>query len=356
MTILTIVGARPQFVKASVVSLALKEAGVKEVLLHTGQHFDANMSDVFFSELGIPAPGVRLDINGGSHGEMTGRMLAEIEAALIEHKPGRVMVYGDTNSTLAGALAAAKLQIPVAHVEAGLRSFDRHMPEELNRILTDQLSDILYCPTDAAVANLTAEGIGSRAQAGAEVHKIGDVMEDSTRVFARAARRPEQLAIEQDFAVCTLHRAENTDNPGRLEALVGALNALHAKHPVVLPLHPRTKAALVREGLALDAHVIDPVGYLEMLWLVSRSSLVVTDSGGLQKEAFFLGKQCITMRDTTEWTELIDAGVNILVGADGSSLEREAIARFGTPVHNDGSLYGGGTAAARIAEDLARRE
>lgn len=355
MSILTIVGARPQFVKASVVSLALERTGVEEVMLHTGQHFDDNMSDVFFRELGIPEPIVRLDVNGGSHGEMTGRMLAKIEAALIELKPDRVMVYGDTNSTLAGALAAAKLHIPVAHVEAGLRSFNRRMPEELNRILTDRLSDLLYCPTETAVANLAAEGIGTADLKEIEVLNIGDVMEDSTRIFVQAARKPEGFDLVGGFVVCTLHRAENTDDPARLAALVKALNALHAEHPVVLPLHPRTRGTLKRAGLNLAVHTIDPVGYLEMLWLVSHAGLVVTDSGGLQKEAFFLGKQCVTMRDTTEWTELIEAGANVLVDADGERLRHEAFVRFGQQVVNDGSLYGGGTAAAQIAADLAAR-
>lgn len=352
MTILTVVGARPQFVKASVVSLALKRAGVEEMLLHTGQHFDPNMSDVFFSDLGIPEPTIRLDIHGGTHGAMTGRMLAEIEAALIEHKPERVLVYGDTNSTLAGALAAAKLHIPVAHVEAGLRSFDRNMPEELNRILTDQLSDRLYCPTKDAVAHLAAAGIPGPDNY-ASVELVGDVMEDSTRLFAKAARAPEGVTVPDSYMICTLHRAENTDDITRLTRIVAALNRLHEEFHVVLPLHPRTRGAIERAGLELDVQIIDPVGYLEMLWLVGRSSLVLTDSGGLQKEAYFLGKPCVTIRDTTEWRELIDADVNVLAGADDERIVEEARARNGSTVANDGSLYGGGNAADRIAQSLA---
>ena len=354
MRLLSVVGARPQFIKASVVSLALKRAGIEELLLHTGQHFDANMSDVFFADLGIPEPSIRLDIHGGSHGVMTGRMLEAIEQALLDHRPDRVLVYGDTNSTLAGALAAAKLHIPVAHVEAGLRSFDRRMPEELNRIVTDQLSDVLYCPTDTAVANLASEGVGTGRSTTA-VLQVGDVMEDSTRLFARAARAPEGLADRRGFVLATLHRAENTDDPARLAALVGALNTLHRQYHVILPVHPRTRGAIAKAGLSLDVEATDPVGYLEMLWLIDRCGLVVTDSGGLQKEAFFMGRPCVTTRDTTEWVELVEAGVNVLAGADEALIVAEAQARIGTEVHNDGSLYGGGTAADRIAVDLANR-
>lgn len=355
MKLLSVVGARPQFVKASVVSLALQRAGIEELLLHTGQHFDANMSDVFFADLQIPQPAIRLDINGGSHGVMTGRMLEAIEAAVIEHQPDRMLVYGDTNSTLAGALAAAKLHIPVAHIEAGLRSFDRRMPEEINRILTDQLSDVLYCPTDTAVANLAREGVGQGAGSSASVLQVGDVMEDSTRFFARAARQPDGVATRTGFVLATLHRAENTDDPNRLAAIVRGLNALHQRYHVILPIHPRTRAAIARTGLDLAVEAIDPVGYLEMLWLIQQSGLIVTDSGGLQKEAFFLGRPCITTRDTTEWVELIDKGVNVLVGADEARIVAEAEARMGMAVHNDGTLYGGGTAADRIAADLSQR-
>src|SRR5690554_5722354 len=294
--ILTIIGARPQFIKASVVSRAIQQAeGIEEIILHTGQHFDANMSDVFFNQLGIPKPDVQLDIHGGSHGEMTGRMLVEIERALLEHKPDRVLVYGDTNSTLAGALAAAKLHIPVAHVEAGLRSFNMDMPEEINRILTDQISDMLFCPTTTAVNNLKNEGFGSKP---VNVMQVGDVMQDAALLFASKAVAPAGGDLPEKFVLATLHRAENTDNPERLANIVEALNDIHAKQSsVVLPLHPRTRKLIAEQGLSLDVHIIDPVGYFEMVWLLDHCDLVLTDSGGVQKEAFFFGKACVTMRE-----------------------------------------------------------
>lgn len=353
MHLLTIIGARPQFIKASVVSLALSQIdGVRESLVHTGQHFDANMSDIFFKELGIPEPAVRLDIHGGSHGDMTGRMLAELEAVMMECKPDRVLVYGDTNSTLAGALAAAKLQIPVAHVEAGLRSFDRAMPEEINRILTDQISDILFCPTDTAIRNLHNEGIGVSGRRDVQVLQVGDVMEDSTRLFVKAARKPKGLDLPDTYIACTFHRAENTDDAERLSSLVGALNDLHLEHHVVIPLHPRTRQAIKRLGLTLEAQAIMPLGYLEMLWLVSNASLVVTDSGGLQKEAFFLQKPCITARNSTEWVETTDAGVNVLVDADRGRLLTEARERIGMVIDPKACDFGGGEASGRIARIL----
>ncbi len=353
MRIFSVVGARPQFIKASVVSRAIAETpGLEEILLHTGQHFDANMSDVFFRDLGIPQPQIRLDIHGGSHGEMTGRMLGEIEQALIAHKPDRVVVYGDTNSTLAAALAAAKLHIPVAHIEAGLRSFDRRMPEELNRILTDHLADILYCPTPDAVENLADEGIPGKHST-ITVLNVGDVMEDSVRLFAQAASLPAGLSTPVPFVLATIHRADNTDDPERLRAIIEGLNQLHDLYGVVLPVHPRTRGAIERLGIETRFEQIDPVGYLEMLGLIAASGLVVTDSGGLQKEAFFMGRQCIICRDTTEWVGLIAAGVNVLVGTDQAALVREAEARFGQTVVNDGSLFGGGTASRRIADHLA---
>lgn len=353
MRIFSVVGARPQFIKASVVSRAIAQtAGLEEILLHTGQHFDANMSDIFFSDLGIPQPQIRLDIHGGSHGEMTGRMLAEIEQALIAHRPDRVVVYGDTNSTLAAALAAAKLHIPVAHIEAGLRSFDRRMPEELNRILTDHLADILYCPTPDAVENLRDEGIPGKAGTNT-VLNVGDVMEDSVKLFSQAATPPDGIATASPFVLATIHRAENTDDPERLRNIVEGFNTLHDRFGVVLPVHPRTRGAIARLGIDVRFEVIDPVGYLEMLGLIAASGLVVTDSGGLQKEAFFMGRQCITCRDTTEWVGLIAAGVNVLVGTDQAALVREAGDRFGQTVVNDGSLFGGGTASRKIADHLA---
>lgn len=348
--ILTIIGARPQFIKASVVSRAISQAvGMEEVLLHTGQHFDSNMSDVFFDQLGIPRPSIQLDISGGRHGEMTGRMLMEIERELLKHKPDRVLVYGDTNSTLAGALAASKLNIPVAHIEAGLRSFNMDMPEEINRILTDQVSDLLFCPTESAKMNLMNEGFASKK---AKVFQFGDVMQDAAIFFARKAVAPA-VQLPDKFMIATLHRAENTNDPKRLASMVAALNVLHQDiAPVVMPLHPRTKNAIAEQGLDLKVQTIDPVGYFEMIWLLDHCSLVVTDSGGLQKEAFFFGKACVTMREETEWLELISKGVNELAGADSARITAAAKRQFGREVSDAWGLYGGGKASENIVAQL----
>ncbi|GAB5477329.1 MAG: UDP-N-acetylglucosamine 2-epimerase (non-hydrolyzing) [Marinobacter nauticus] len=351
LRILTIIGARPQFIKASVVSRAIKQTGgIEEIMLHTGQHFDANMSDIFFNQLGIPKPDIQLDIHGGSHGEMTGRMLAEIEQALLEHKPDRVLVYGDTNSTLAGALAAAKLHIPVAHVEAGLRSFNMRMPEEVNRILTDQISDLLFCPTTTAVKNLETEGFGHKP---VKVMQVGDVMQDAALLFAEKAVAPAGGDFPEKFILATLHRAENTDNPERLANIVRALNQVHQDEaPVVLPLHPRTRKLISHQGLKLNVKLIEPVGYFEMVWLLDHCQLVLTDSGGVQKEAFFFGKPCVTMRDQTEWVELVDAGANELVGADQQKIVEAAARNVGRSVEDADQLYGGGEASQRIVDEL----
>jgi len=352
--ILTIIGARPQFIKASVVSRAIQSAvGIEEVILHTGQHFDSNMSDVFFNQLGIPKPDIQLDIHGGNHGEMTGRMLIEIEQALLRHKPDRVLVYGDTNSTLAGALAAAKLHIPVAHVEAGLRSFNMDMPEEINRILTDQISDMLFCPTSTAVKNLRNEGFESKSN---KVIQVGDVMQDAALLFAAKAVAPAGGNLPERFVLATLHRAENTDNPERLACIVEALNEIHKNLiPVVLPLHPRTRKLVAEQGLSLDVHIIEPVGYFEMVWLLDHCDLVLTDSGGVQKEAFFFGKACVTMRDQTEWVELVDEGANELVGAETRTIVDAVARNRGRKVTDAKNLYGGGKASESIVSHLASR-
>lgn len=349
--IITIIGARPQFIKASVVSKAIQQvAGLTEMLVHTGQHFDANMSDIFFDQLGIPRPNYLLDIHGGSHGEMTGRMLSEIERVILKERPDRVLVYGDTNSTLAGALAATKLHIPVAHIEAGLRSFNMRMPEEINRILTDQVSDILFCPTQAAMDNLAREGFSDKP---VQVLNVGDVMQDSALFFAQRATAPRGFVLPDGFILTTLHRAENTDDPARLEAIISALNTIHSTvAPVVLPLHPRTRAAIDKAGLTLNVHVIEPVGYLAMIWLLQRCGLVLTDSGGVQKEAFFFGKPCVTMRDQTEWVELLEQGANELVGAEGTMILETVKRNIGREIPDEQQLYGGGRAAAKIADIL----
>lgn len=353
MKLLTIIGARPQFIKASVVSKAIAEQeDLSEVIIHTGQHFDANMSDIFFEQLSIPRPDYLLDIHGGSHGEMTGRMLSEIERVMFKEKPDRVLVYGDTNSTLAGALAASKLHIPVAHIEAGLRSFNMRMPEEINRILTDQVSDILFCPTNAAMKNLSREGFADKP---VQMLNVGDVMQDSALFFAQRAIAPKEVLPEQ-FVLATLHRAENTDDPARLAEIISALNTIQATiAPVVLPLHPRTKAVIEKANLTLAVHVVDPLGYLEMIWLLQRCDLVLTDSGGVQKEAYFFGKPCVTMRDQTEWVELVEAGANELVGAVAENIVAAVKRNSGRVIQDEHRLYGGGQAATRIAVHLNKQ-
>ncbi|WP_293865666.1 non-hydrolyzing UDP-N-acetylglucosamine 2-epimerase [uncultured Alsobacter sp.] len=311
--VLTVVGARPQFIKAAAVSRAIRDtAGLTEIMVHTGQHFDADMSDVFFDELGIPAPAHRLDIHGGGHGEMTGRMMAALEPVTAAEKPDWVLVYGDTNSTLAGALVAAKLHVPVAHVEAGLRSFNRRMPEEINRVVTDHVATLQFCPTVVAVENLADEGIRKG------VHHVGDVMFDAT-LFAvkqaegRATVRAELGLDKGKYALATVHRAENTDDPVRLAAVLAFLREQAAGVPVVLPLHPRTRQAVQRSGVSLEGlRVVGPVGYLDMAQLLAGATAVFTDSGGLQKEAYFHRVPCTTLRDETEWTETVTHGWNRL--------------------------------------------
>ena len=317
-TVVSILGARPQFIKAAVVTRALAaHGGVRERLLHTGQHYDAQMSDVFFDELGLPAPEWNLGIGSGPHGQQTGRMLEAIEDVLMKTRPDWVLVYGDTNSTLAGAMAAAKLHIPVAHVEAGLRSFNRSMPEEINRVVTDHVASLLFAPTPAAMAHLAREGVSEK-----RCHLVGDVMYDSVLQLApRAAAQSTVLDREGlkhgSYVLATVHRAENTDSPERLGHILAGLAAAASGTPVVLPLHPRTRAILSDQGSGLTQpsglRLIDPVGYLDMLALERGARLVVTDSGGVQKEAFFQRVPCLTLRDETEWTELVEAGWNRLV-------------------------------------------
>ncbi len=351
MKIVTVLGARPQFIKAAIVSRKLtKYNQVQEIIVHTGQHFDPNMSEIFFSQLNIPRPDYNLEIRGGSHGVMTGRMLCKVEDVLIREKPDYLMVYGDTNSTLAGALAASKLHIPVAHIEAGLRSFNSQMPEEINRIVTDQISNTLFCPTETAVSNLKKEGFEHKP---VEILKVGDVMQDSVIYYAKYSQKPRDLKISQDFILATLHRAENTDNEDRLASIVGALNRIHKTiAPVVLPIHPRTKASIHHAGLTLNLNTLEPVGYLEMLWILDNCSLVLTDSGGIQKEAFFRNKACITMREQTEWTELVEMGVNELVGTDEDVILNATRKNLYREVKDDSKVYGGGLASDRIVEKL----
>ncbi|CAM4415071.1 non-hydrolyzing UDP-N-acetylglucosamine 2-epimerase [Pseudoalteromonas maricaloris] len=358
MKVVTVIGARPQFVKAATFSRAVREhnqtsqKAVQEVIVHTGQHYDANMSDIFFEEMQIPKPDYSLGIGGGTHGQMTGRQLEEIEKVLLEEKPDWVLVYGDTNSTLAGALAAAKLHIPVAHVEAGLRSFNMRMPEEINRILTDQISKILFCPTDTAVQNLVREGFKDKS---CQVRNVGDVMLDAASFYTQSAKRPA-IPEYDSFYLCTIHRAENTDDENRLKSIITALNELSETQPVICPIHPRTQKLAECLGLEIKFDVIPPVSYFEMVWLLEHCEIVLTDSGGLQKEAYFFSKPCITMRDQTEWVELVNTGVNQLVGADKQAILNAVDAAKATNFAQVESLYGNGEAAKAILAALLEFE
>jgi len=353
MKIVTILGARPQFIKAGSVSREIaKHKEINEIIVHTGQHYDANMSDIFFDEMKIPKPDYFLGIGGKSHGAMTGQMIEKIEEVCLKEKPDWVMVYGDTNSTLAGAIVASKLHIKLAHIEAGLRSFNMKMPEEVNRILTDRVSNILFCPTDTAVQNLKNEGYDNLD---VKVVKSGDVMQDGAMFYKDLAQKPS-CYIQENYILCTIHRAENTDDVTRLKDIFGALNEIAQQKQVILPLHPRTKKILKELQIDTDnLTIIDPVGYLEMVWLIDNCSLVMTDSGGLQKEAYFFAKQCITLRDETEWVELVENGFNTLVGADKTKI----LTAFNnaTAFSDKGlDLYGGGKASENIIKELLAYE
>ncbi len=357
MKIASIVGARPQFVKAAVVSRALRSAGATEVLIHTAQHYDEDMSQVFFDELQIPYPDYDLGIGSGSHGCQTGRMLQAIEEVLLRDKPDWTLVYGDTNSTLAGSLAAAKLQMPIAHVEAGLRSFNRQMPEEINRVVTDHVAELLFAPTDVAVQNLRSEGIPEQ-----KIRLVGDVMYDAALIYGEQASQRtgvlDRLSLQpKQYLLATIHRAENTDEVRRLREIISALRDLARDLPVVLPVHPRTRKVLVQmPGLNDTGGVlrgINPVGYLEMVALEKNAALIVTDSGGVQKEAFFYGVGCVTLRDQTEWTELVELGWNRVVPPVSSAAIikgiREALA---APAGKQAQPYGNGNSSQIIAQML----
>lgn len=320
MKILTVLGARPQFVKAAVLSRVIsKDDTVEEVIVHTGQHYDKNMSELFFDEMSIPKPKYNLNINSLGHGAMTGKMLEEIEKVLLDEKPDILLVYGDTNSTIAGALAAKKLGVKVAHVEAGLRSFNMEMPEEVNRILTDRISDILFCPTISAIQNLEKEGYKNIET---KIIHSGDIMKDAVDYYSKYSSEKssiiKSLNLESNnFVLATVHRQENTDDLNRLNSILSALNKISSEGTrVVLPLHPRTKAIIKKNNIQLDIDIIDPVGYFDMLELLKNCSLVMTDSGGLQKEAFFSGKNCLVLRDETEWVELVENEIAFITGAD----------------------------------------
>jgi UDP-GlcNAc3NAcA epimerase len=359
MKVLTVLGARPQFIKAATVSRAIKTRDeIKEIIIHTGQHFDTNMSDVFFDQLDIPKPNYNLGISALNHGAMTGRMLEKIEIIIQQEKPNWVLVYGDTNSTLAGALAASKLQVPVAHVEAGLRSHNPSMPEEINRILTDRVSSLLLCPTYNALKNLEQEGFpfSSTSRAKQHIENIGDVMIDALIFYRRQAEKEISLERfrlkEKEYALCTLHRQENTDNPIRLTGILDALRQISKELPIVLPLHPRTKAKLHQQNNyeALNGiNLLDPLPYLEMQRLEMGAKLILTDSGGIQKEAYFHQVPCITLRDETEWIETVETGWNHLVGSDSDKIIKAA-----QSVKSQNSLqkylYGDGNASQRVLQ------
>jgi UDP-GlcNAc3NAcA epimerase len=362
MKVVTVVGARPQFIKAAAFSRVVGElnrdepGALDEIIVHTGQHYDPNMSDIFFQELGIPRPGYHLDIGSGSHGAQTGRMLAEIEKVLQRENPDVVLVYGDTNSTLAGALAAAKLHIPIAHVEAGLRSFNRRMPEEVNRVMADHLASQLFCPTDESVSNLDREGI-SRG-----VFNVGDVMYDSMLHYRRQVEAaPKALRAlglaPKGYVLATVHRAENTDSAANLREIFAAFETIAKRTPVVVALHPRTRKFLETHGLRVSdgIRLLEPLSYLEMVELEAQARLILTDSGGVQKEAFFVHTPCLTLREETEWVETVAAGANRLCGASRDRI-LEAFehfeARGAISFEKAGSPYGNGDAAVKIARRL----
>ena len=373
MKLITVIGARPQFIKAAVVSRALtiynqgvnrSSLQINEKIVHTGQHYDINMSQIFFKELEIPEPEYNLDIGSGSHGEMTGAMIQKIEEVLLKEKPDCVLVYGDTNSTLSGALSAVKLHIPVAHVEAGLRSYNRRMPEEINRLVTDHISDILFCPTEQAIVNLRAEGIVSEEKQDGPLHKIdnrhrkvvlvGDVMLDSAFYHRQFSIKPE-FELPEKFILATLHRAENTDNLDRLKKIFKAFEKLSGRTYIILPLHPRTKkriTGLISHSSISKLRIVEPVSYREMIYLLEKCSLVMTDSGGLQKEAFFFKKPCVTLRDETEWTELVTLGYNSIAGSDTKQILDAVHIMLNKKIDSTVNLYGKGDAGKRIVKIL----
>jgi UDP-GlcNAc3NAcA epimerase len=350
VNLVTVAGARPQFIKAAAVSRVLRKRH-KEILVHTGQHYDYEMSGIFFDGLEMPPPHLNLGVGSGSHGTQTGAMLKGIEDVLLAERPDYLLIYGDTNSTLAGALAASKVSIPVAHVEAGMRSFNRRMPEEVNRVVADHLSDLLLCPSDTAVRNLAAEGITRNT------HLVGDVMLDvlnwaKQRLAAKPPEILERLGLtQQRYLLATVHRSENTDDLERLSQILNAFNSLDES--VVFPVHPRALKVITEARCRIERHVrmIDPVGYLDMVTLAGAARLILTDSGGLQKEAYWLGVPCLTMRDETEWVETVEAGWNALVGSDSERIV-EAVRSF-TPNGSRPVLYGDGSAAVRCVDLLS---
>lgn len=355
MKILTIIGARPQFVKAAVLSRIIAgQEGVEEVLIHTGQHYDSNMSDIFFEEMNIPKPHYNLQVKSKFHGEMTGKMMAEIEKVVQQENPDWILVYGDTNSTLAGALVASKMHIKLAHVEAGLRSFNNRMPEEINRILTDRVSNILFCSTDNAVNNLVNEGFEKFEDK--KIFKTGDIMLDASIYYAHKSRKPD-FNLPEQFNLCTIHRADNTDNAQRLLTIFESLNEIGSETKIVLPIHPRTRLLLSELNADYEkeyANILffEPFGYFQMIWCLQHAKFVITDSGGLQKEAYFFKKPCLILRDQTEWVELVDYGYNVLSKIDKKDiLENYHQIKTIKKDFND-QLYGDGKTGELILKEL----
>ena len=349
MKIVTIIGARPQFIKAASLSREISNFNeVEEIIIHTGQHFDPNMSDVFFNEMQIPKPKYNLEINNLGHGAMTGRMLEKIEEVLNIEKPDWLVVYGDTNSTLAGALAAKKLHIKVAHIEAGLRSFNMKMAEELNRIITDRVSDLLFCPTEEAVINLKNEGYSNFDS---KVENVGDIMCDSA-LFYKNLLEDRHIKIKGEYILATIHRAENTDDELKLVKIFKALDLLNESYKVVLPIHPRTKKYLDQYNIITSITLINPVGYLDMIALITNAMAVITDSGGLQKEAYFFKKRCFTLRDQTEWVELIKARCNQLINVENDDIVDVILESLNETPDFSKLIYGDGTTSKKIINCL----
>lgn len=353
MKLITIIGARPQFIKAAVVSAeVIKADNIEEVIIHTGQHFDENMSEIFFKQMNIPKPKYNLNHGSLSHGAMTGRMIEEIEKIVIVEKPDWIIVYGDTNSTLAGALVASKLHVRLAHIEAGLRSYNMKMPEEINRIITDRISNVLFCTSSKAIENLYEEGY---EKMDIKIMNVGDVMYDAALIYSEKSKKPN-FDLPKKFALATIHRPVNTDKKENLEEIISAFNEINKELPVVLTVHPRTKKYIKEYNLNTDFLIIEPVGFLEMIYLLKNSEIVFTDSGGLQKETFFHKKPCITLRDETEWTELIDLGVNMLSGI----FKEEILSAFKIMYKNktlnyDAKPYGKGNAGKIIIKTLIEK-
>jgi len=348
--ILTILGARPQLIKAASVSRAIQNSEMKEKIVHTGQHFDKNMSDIFIKDMGIPKPDYNLEINSLKHGAMTGRMIEKIEEVFLIENPDLVIVYGDTNSTLAGAIAAKKLYIGLAHIEAGLRSFNMQMPEEINRIVTDRISDFLFCPTEGARKNLIAEGFKNF---NSKIYNVGDVMYDAALYYSSFSQDKSSIIYglnlyNKKFILCTIHREENTDNVENLKSIVSALNKINKEILIVLPLHPRTRNVLNKNNIKLAFDPIEPVGYFDIIELLKHCELVITDSGGMQKEAYFFSKYCITLRGETEWTELVERKVNFLTGTDENDILATCSKIPKIKKNFDDKLYGDGNASEKI--------